>query len=54
MTKWYALNDEGNLISVGEFETFDEACDSVEHGLIWLIDEAAAREWLVSLKEMLG
>jgi hypothetical protein len=52
MTKWYALNDEGNLVYVGEFETFEEA-DAAQPGLVWLIDEATAREWLASLKEML-
>ena len=53
MTKWYCLNPQGDMQYVGEFETFDEADESLEHDYAWLVDEEVAREWLAQLKELL-
>ena len=53
MTKWYAHDQQGDMVFVGEFETFDEADESMGYSPVWLVDEEVARQWLVQLKEML-
>ena len=53
MTKWYCLNQQGDMQYVGEFETFGEADESLDYSCVWLVDEEAARERLAQLKELL-
>lgn len=53
MTKWYALDPQGDMVFVGEFETLDEADESLEHSPVWLFDEEASRQCLVQLEEVL-
>lgn len=53
MTKWYCLNYLGDMQYVGEFATFELADESLEFACVWLVDESAARDWLVQLTEML-
>lgn len=53
MTKWYCLNQQGDMQYVGEFETFEEADESLEYGCVWLVAEETARQWLDQLKELL-
>lgn len=55
MSNWYALNNEGDMVSLGEHEDFDGAA-STEVGLaaVWVIDDEGARDWLVSLAVLLG
>ena len=53
MTRWYALDQQGDMVFVGEFESFGEADRSMDYSLVWLVDEDAAHQWLVQLKEML-
>lgn len=52
-TKWFALDQNGAMIYVGEFDSFDEADESLETNVIWLVDEATAWGWLHQLKELL-
>lgn len=52
-TNWYALDQNGNMIYVGEFETFEQADESLRISVVWLVDEETARTWLMQLKEML-
>lgn len=54
MTKWYALNQKGDMVYVGEFEDFGKADDSLEYSPVWLVDEETARTWLVQLNGMLS
>ena len=53
MTKWYALNQEGDMVYVGEFEDFTDADESLEYSPVWLVDEETARTWLAQLTELL-
>lgn len=53
MTKWYCLDQNGDMRYVGEFETFEQADESLEFGCVWLVDEEVARQWLVDLKSLL-
>lgn len=53
-TKWYALDQGGDMVYVGEFADFDEADESLEYSVIWLVDEETARAWLVQLTELLA
>lgn len=53
MTKWYALDYNGDMVYVGAFETFDEAEESMKYTPVWLVDEDCARAWLRELQEML-
>lgn len=53
MRKWYCLNQQGDMQYVGEFETFDEADESLDYSCVWLVDEEVARQWLADLKIML-
>lgn len=52
-TKWYALNQEGDMMYVGEFDNFTDADESLETSPVWLVDEETARNWLVQLTELL-
>ena len=51
--KWYALNQEGDMVFVGEFEDFTDADESLEYSPVWLVDEETARMWLSQLTELL-
>lgn len=53
LTKWYALDQNGDMIYVGEFETFEAADESLNTNVVWLVDEETARTWLTQLKEMM-
>lgn len=52
--KWYALNQEGDMVYVGEFDDFTDADESLEYSPVWLVDEETARMWLSQLKELLA
>lgn len=49
MTQWFALSGNGDIVSVGEFDTFDDAEESLKHSPVWLVPEEVARDWLISL-----
>ena len=51
--KWYALNQEGDMVYVGEFEDFTDADESLDYSPVWLVDEETARTWLSQLTELL-
>lgn len=51
--KWYALDMNGNMIYVGEFETLEQIDGSLRIRVVWIVDEETARTWLMQLKEML-
>lgn len=53
LKKWYALNQEGDMVYVGEFKDFADADESLEYSPVWLVDEETARTWLVQLTELL-
>jgi hypothetical protein len=53
MTKWYALDQNGDMIYVGEYEDFEGADTAAGSSVVWLADEEVARTWLMQLKEML-
>ena len=52
--KWYALNQEGDMVCIGEFESFTYADESLEYSPVWIADEETARMWLSQLKELLS
>ena len=57
--KWFALNGAGTISYLGEFETFDDADFHAEDmlndvGVVWIVDEETARDWLETLQEHLG
>lgn len=52
--KWYALNQEGDMVYVGEFESFTDADESLEYSPVWLVDEETARMRLSQLKELMA
>lgn len=54
MTKWYALDGNGDMICVGEFDCFEAADESLPYSSVWLVDEECARTWLVQLTDLLG
>jgi hypothetical protein len=47
-TKYFALNAAGDIVSLGEYEDFSEA-DDKNPGAIWIVDEASAKVWWISL-----
>jgi len=49
MTKWYALDQIGDIVYLGEFERFEDADDSTEYSSVWVVDEDIAKGWLTSL-----
>ena len=54
MTKWYALDMNGDMIYLGEYEDFEGAVTGKDDGsLVWIASEETARTWLKQLKEML-
>jgi len=53
MTKWYGLNQDGDMIYLGEFEDFTIADESCKTSMVWIADEETARTWLAQLKELL-
>jgi glycerol-3-phosphate responsive antiterminator len=53
LIKWYALDQNGDMVYVGEFETFEAADESLNTNVVWLVDEETARTWLTQLKEMM-
>lgn len=54
LKKWYALDQCGDMVYVGEFEDFEEADESLEYSVVWLAEEETARDWLCQLQELLG
>ncbi len=56
MSEWYALNDEGEIVSLGQHASFNEASDYAETHqpcYVWIIDEDCARKWYRSLTILL-
>lgn len=53
-TKWYALDQDGDMVYVGEFESFTDADESLEYSPVWLVSEEMARMWLSQLKGLLA
>ena len=54
MTKWYCLDNDGEIRYIGEYETFDDADDATDNTAIWIITEDVALQWLAQqLKELL-
>jgi len=53
MTNWYALDQNGDIISLGAHETFEEADACAKYSPVWVVDEGGAREWLQQLQEIL-
>lgn len=49
MTQWFALSGSGDIVSVGEFDTFEDAEESMKESPVWLVPEEVARDWLISL-----
>jgi len=49
LTKWYALDQMGDIVYLGEFERFEDADDSTEYSSVWVVDEDIAKGWLTSL-----
>jgi len=49
LTKWYALDQIGDIVYLGEFERFEDADDSTEYSSVWVVDEDIAKGWLISL-----
>jgi len=49
LTKWYALDQIGDIVYLGEFERFEDADDSTEYSSVWVVDEDIAKGWLTSL-----
>lgn len=53
-TKWYALDTNGDMVYLGEYEDFEGAVTDKDDGsLMWIASEETARTWLMQLKEML-
>lgn len=52
-TKWYCLDNQGDMQYVGEFDSFDDADANAPNGYVWLVREADARVWLKQLRSML-
>lgn len=56
MTKWYALDANGDIVGLGEHESFDAAVQwaaSVGRICAWIADAETARGWLASLQALL-
>lgn len=54
MKNWYALSNSGDMIALGEHESFDDVEDSFRgNGFVWIADEETAREWLNQLMILL-
>jgi len=49
LTKWYALDQMGDIVYLGEFERFEDADDSTEYSSVWVVDEDIVKGWLTSL-----
>lgn len=53
LTHWLALNQGGEMVYVGAFETFEQADESIDWNPVWLVDAAAAAEWVGQLQAAL-
>lgn len=54
MKNWYALSNNGDMVALGEHESFDDLEDSIGgNGFVWIASEETAREWLNQLMILL-
>lgn len=55
MLGYYALDDQGHIIYLGKYETFDDAdMGHTQAGVIWIFDEIEAQRWVTRLTSLLG
>ena len=52
-TNWYAFVDTGDMVALGEHESFHEADEVSPGNTVWIVDAEGARDWLVQLREAL-
>lgn len=55
-TNWYALDMNGDMVYLGEYEDFEGAvtdADEDDGRFVWIASEETARTWLTQLKEMM-
>ena len=54
MSRWYAIDMNGDMIYLGEYEDFEGAVTGKDNGsFVRIASEETARTWLKQLKEML-
>ena len=56
-SRWFALIDTGEIVSLGKFENFHAASDhsdSMKHSAVWILDEETAWLWKRSLNLLLA
>lgn len=51
--RWFALDQNGDMVCVGEFDSFEDADESLKTSVVWLVDEETARTWISQLTEQL-
>jgi hypothetical protein len=55
VTKWYALNWDGAMIYLGEFETIEDVDSATGwENLVWIVSETDAKKWSSQLQELLA
>lgn len=55
--RWFGINTNGDMVELGEFETFDDVCEAINDkkidDQIWITVEEGARNWKMQLEELL-
>lgn len=55
--RWFGINTNGDMVELGEFETFDDVCEAINDkkldDQIWITVEEGARNWRAQLEELL-
>lgn len=55
--RWFALNANGDMAELGEFETFEDVCEAIDDkkldDQVWIVDEEGAHNWRMQLEELL-
>ena len=51
-TRWFALDSSGDMVFVGDFQSFEDADNSLKMEVIWLVDEDVAKKWQKQLTDL--
>ena len=51
--RWFALDENGNMVSLGVHESFEAADEACSIQKIWIVPEEIARQWLAQLRDLL-